>query len=249
MNYLSTWKVKKMKKMENDLSKLNIYNETYTTINGVDIPIYIHIRDITPFTKEHQHHFTLDIIGNDMRIDETISPFKEYYDKYKQKKKIRYYLQFIDNRPIFEGKTWLEHMLSEEYEGDILLDMDKLGLSYQMYIKLINEINAYIQNIQAKCLDVIKEMIDYDREFPNIKLKKKSGMQKYSEYLNYSQAMSILQSNMEYTNSIIFPENIDKAFMEYSFREIYLKVMYISFKNKIEGMSNKIQNKLMERDD
>lgn len=243
------WKARKKMEKNSDLSKLNIYNETYVTINDIDIPIYIHIRDIKPFDSEHVNNFKLDIIQDDMRVDETDSPFEGYYKKHKQEKKIRYYLQFIDNRPIFDGKTWLQHMLSDNYSDDILLSMDKLGMSYSMYIRLVNEINAYIQNIQAKCLEVIKDVIDYNREFPNITLKKESGLKQYQEYLSYSQAMSVLQSNMEYTNSTLFEENIGKAFFDYSFREIYLKVMYISMKNKIEGFTNKAQSKQMERDD
>lgn len=232
-----------------NLYKLNMYIETWTTINNVDIPIYIDIADINEY-EEYSLNNKVEIVGDKILIDYTDNPFKKQLDDYKTIKDIKYYLKFVDNRKLFDGKSWIE-MMSNNFGTDIYTGMQDIGLSLDMFKILKNEIVFHIHKLKTKCLQIIVDLLDYDRDFPNIHLKDTDSsklMKRYKEYLNYTQHMSLMQNAFEYTDSILFPENKGRAFFEYSFREINLKVMYISMKSRIESFINTLQSKSMERD-
>ena len=236
---------KKIKSLnELDLNKLNMAIESYVEIKGVIIPLYIHLKDINDY-KEHIEFKKIEIIRDNIKLDKTEHPFRKQIELYKKMQEIKYYLDFIDNRPIFNGKTWKEVFLGIDKDDDIVDGLVKIGFSLFDFIKLKNEIGYYIQYLKKECVKTIIELLDYERAFPNITLKD-NKMKQYENYMTYTQHMSILQNAFEYTNAVLFPENLGKAYFEYSFRELQLKVMYISMKNKIEGFINKVQSKLME---
>ena len=132
-----------MKNLNNlNLYELNMYTETWVTINNVDIPLFIDIANVDE-CMEYKNDIKIDIYNTDLRINETDNPFKVELVKYHNIKEIKKYLKFIDNRPIFKGKSWLNMMDEENSGDDTFTVMSRLGLSLEMFSMLKNEISPY----------------------------------------------------------------------------------------------------------
>ena len=95
-------------------------------------------------------------------------------------------------------------------------------------------------------MDKLVEILDYNRSFPNLIIED-TMPKSYKELLIYTNEMSKFQSGIEYSPVIIFRENIGKPLIEFSWREVELKCVYISMKNKIEGFLNTYQAWKMEQ--
>jgi hypothetical protein len=71
-------------------------------------------------------------------------------------------------------------------------------------------------------------------------------MEKYNEFYKYNYVMTSLQSVSEYPMSIWFPENIGKAYTEWSWREQEIKRMYVTAKHMKDGFKDTVKAKAME---
>ena len=219
---------------------LNVSIQTwYNLSEDYNLPIFIDIADIRDYSNIPSK-MKIDTARNDYRINQTDSPFKKVYEKYKLRQDLLRCLSYIDKRPIYDGKTFIQH----EYEVDTveeLLDiLIESGIQADTFVMLKQQLNYYIDKVKFNFLINAKEILDYDRDFTKFALKDETP-QHIAKQMIYSPLMSHFQSGMEYTDIIIFPENIGKSFMEYSWREVSFKLMYISMKNKIEGFGNKYQ--------
>ena len=111
---------------------------------------------------------------------------------------------------------------------------------------LKNEIDYYIGIIKNTFIKNTIKILDYERNFPVFNISD-SFPEKYKEFITYTNEMTKYQSGIEYSNVIIFPENLGKSLSEYSWRELEFKSLYISMKNKIEGFINSYQSWKMEQ--
>jgi hypothetical protein len=224
------------------LQSLNIAVESWATFyfedEDIHIPLYIHIKDIREF-HENTILYKMDILSHSMRKDETKSPFEEEMLEYKSKEVIKEYKKFIDHRPMFDGKPFLEAL-----DFDLFEELNRDNLS-----QLITEIDFYIAYVRDEFINKCKELFDYDRKFPkHYKPKDDKMPQDVKDNCVYPMGMTLVQGYIEYPSNIIFPENMGKPVAEHSFREIQLKAMYLHMKNKIEGFLNEYQGWKMEKD-
>ena len=228
--------------MLNPNHNLNIAIQSWIEIEDFVIPIYVDIADIKWVDEDFVVDDKIEMINGQIRFNKLNSPFQQQYKDYSLKENIKSYLKFVDKRKLFNG-------LNESYyEGNLEHFYNQLiqsGFTTLMFVNLKNEINYYINKVKFKFLTAVTEILDYERSFPFIRQKEETP-ENIKKLMAYPSEMSLFQSAIEYTNTIIFPENIGKAFTDYSWREIQFKVMYISMKNSIEGFANKYS--MRERD-
>jgi len=228
------------------LQSLNVSIESWFELTeDITLPIFIDIASIKEY-KNNIENLKMDIQRSDFRLNKEEDPFEKERKEYSIKEEIKRSLQFIDNRKMYGGKTYIQEYFEVD-DADQLLDLlINSGIQMDILIRLKIEISYYIERVKFKFLVNAKEVLDYDRQFRTIVLKQETP-EDIAKHSQYSQEMSKIQSSMEYNDSIIFPENIGKSFIEYSWREIYFKVLYISMKNKIEGFMNKYKQHEIEK--
>ena len=228
------------------LQSLNISLESYFVLNeDLIIPLYINIADINDYECE-TISYKVDILRQSVRMDITENPFESKLIKYKICEIYDYYFKFIDKRKLFNIDN--EELNFFEY-------VEKSGINkYEIFDeaefnRFRNEVTFYINQVKYKFLIKAKELLEYDREFPeNYKPKDNDMPQIIKDSIIYPLGMTMIQGDIEYPSNIIFPENIGKSVAEHSFREIQLKAMFLHMKNKIEGCLNSYQAWKMEQD-
>ena len=219
---------------------LNVSIEAWFELGeDYNLPIFIDIADVREYVNIPEK-IKIDMARNDYRINTTNSPFKKVYDKYKLRQDLLRCLNFIDKRPIYDGETFIQHEYEVDTTEELLDILLKNGIQADTFVMFKKQLDYYIDRVKFKFLVNAKDILDYDREFTTFALKDEIP-QHIAKHMIYSPFMSHFQSGMEYSDVIIFPENIGKSFMEYSWREVNFKLMYISMKNKIEGFGNKYQ--------
>lgn len=221
------------------LQDLNISIETWFELNQeYAIPLYIHIKDINEY-DEKVSNYKIDILNKSYRINKLDSPFKNEILQYNIKKTMDYYLKFIDERKLFNGKSFSETLDFPIYD---LFDEGE-------FRNFVNEINHYIHKVKFMFLVEAKLLLEYDRKFPKHYTPKENDTpEDVKENTCYPIGMTMIQGEIEYPSNILFEENINKPVSQHSFREVQLKAMYIHMKNKIEGFLNSYQAWKMEKD-
>jgi hypothetical protein len=227
------------------LQDLDIAYSSYCEIDdGVYIPLYIHVKDISSEYIFSDKLEKVEIIKDGIRVDKTgKTPFLDFYLQDLNKKTRLAYFKFIDSRKIFEGKKFIEYAYDCDTIEKFYDKIMNLGFTNTMFNKLKVEIEYYINKVKSEFRKKCRDFFDFDRKFPEyVKLKKEDEIPKdIEESMIYPYGMTLVQNAFEYTNSVIFKENKDKALIEYSWRENEFKVVYISMKSKIEGFTNKYQ--------
>ena len=234
-----------MKELNNlTLQSLNIAIESYFVLNdNLTIPLYIDIADINDY-EYNTETYKVDILRQNVRLDITENPFESQIIKYKIQEILNYYFKFIDTRKLFENSTLNFFAYLEKYNIDKYDIFDEAEFQ-----RFRNEVTFYINRVKNKFLDTAKELLEYDREFPEQYKPKENDMpQDVKDNIVYPIGMTMIQGDIEYPSNIIFPENIGKSVSEHSFREVQLKAMYLHMKNKIEGFLNSYQSWKMEKD-
>ena len=231
------------------LQDLDICYSTWCNItDDFQVPLFIHIKDIKTDYENIGKIEKVEFLRSSVRLNETgMSPFKKYYEDYLIKKEIIYILSFIDDRKMFNNKTFLEEFFNCNTAEEFYYILMKKGITDYQINKLKNEVEFYIKKVKDEFTQKCMDFFDYNRKFPDIKLKDELSKE-ITDLLIYSYGMTMVQSGFEYTNSIIFSENKDKAMNEFSWREVEFKAMYSSMENKIKSFSNKYYAKKAERD-
>jgi hypothetical protein len=215
--------------------------------DGFNLPLFIHIKDIE-YYQPNIINKKIDVYKNELRHNKLPNPFQEQLELLEFKEEMMYYLRFIDNRKLFDDlkQTFAQYYFDANTVEELYEALMENGFTDNNLQRLKNEINFYICDIKDKFMKRVIQILDYERKFPQFVISDKMPKE-YQELLQYTNEMSKFQSGIEYSNVIIFSENIGKPLIEYSWREIELKCLYISMKNKIEGFLNAYQSHKMEQ--
>ena len=229
------------------MEKLDIAIQSWFDVGDFNIPLYIHIRDIDRYQPDTLDK-KIDLYRDELRVNLTENPFQENIRMLEFKENILYYLRFVDSRRMFNSlkDNFAYHFYRARNVEELYYALMQAGFTETNFINMTNEIIFYINQIKTLFIQRVIELLDYDRKFPTLHLKEKMPKQ-YQELLQYTNDMSKFQSGIEYSPVIIFPENLGKPLIEFSWRETEFKCLYISMKNKIEGFLNTYQSWKMEQ--
>lgn len=221
-------------------SKYNIPHPKFTVeLGNFDIPIYVHIKDIT---INYDRKFENGIIGNPY-----LDKYGYMYDHLEKINNLKKYFKFIntEDRIFYERgkyKNFLEY--NNLNHVDELLDC--------LSLRQINILAIEIQKAVSWTIDkFIKELylsLNLEEEIPP------SGVyndpdkmpEDLSNFLKYSLDYIEGQIGIEFTAYPIFSENFGKAMSDWSFREWEYRKAYITAKNKKESASEGYKANKME---
>lgn len=207
-----------------------IYPQHFLEINSFKIPIYAHIKNIrTKYVDE-------------ITIGENYDDFEFKRLRQVNISKLNFIHINIKDK-IFNGftQTFLEYYNLKSTD-DLLYYFDEMD---------IQEFNNHFKNINSFLMttyrDRLYNMFKLDEKEPDIRYKDKDDKPKeLKDYLQYTYGYIIAQSVMEYTAQPFFEENIGRAVNEFSWREIELRLSYLTMKNKCEGLEHKWQMKKLD---
>jgi hypothetical protein len=237
------------------MSNLNIVIRSYIEIYDLILPIKIDIADI----KDDGQIFIDDFIISDIvttkenvkyMLDKTETPFINAYKFDKIKDIIRKIWKFVDKDLETSIENNIINLLNIQTYDDFEFFMLRFDLiSYEDIKRIIDIIIYYEANIKYRFIEEAKNLLELDKEYPNIPLKKdefSSFIEKYNEYYKYNYTMTSLQSVSEYPMDIWFPENVGKAYFDWSWREQEMKRMYVTAKHIKDGFKDTVKAKAME---
>lgn len=243
------------------LSDFNISVRSFINLNDLIFPIKIHIKDIVD-DEDDEEYYKVNFIENKDDFKYSINTddeyFKEEYEATKLKKKLLKIHKFIDFEMINYDNKNIAYSLKLIHGYDISNFEEFVDFIYTTpgffspddITKSIFEINFYIGRIKNKFIDVAKNKFDWDRNFPNLKLKSDGMIDEYhKKFMVYPELMTGLQPVSEYPMNVWFEENIGKAFNQWSWREKELKKIYITMKSKIENFSERAIHFNREKDE
>lgn len=221
-----------MEKKRNDLFDLDFYTKHTIEINGILVPINIHIKNIQ-LQKDTNLHIFED--GDHLEYE---------YEKLRNIENFKWYLKFINVKDkLFEGftKNFLEYNELESID-ELLYIFDEMDFK-ELISHCITIINAMMEEFRERLYDMLK----IKDKVPNIKLKEKYKMpENIKEYLKFTYGYTISQMAIEHNPTIFFPENKNKAIIEWSFREFELHLAYLTIKSRIESTEDRWQAKVSE---
>ena len=226
---------------------LNLRIRTTVTLGQLPLPIIVKIEDIK-HAGETFIDYKVSIDGEDVIYDHT----NNFYEKNKSlslvKNKIKEIWEYVD-LDMCDKRTIVGILEIEDYEDfeELCLHTDFCTLD-EIY-KMSNEISFYKEKMKKMFAKSCIELFELEREFPKIKLeddKMSSYINKYSDFFRYSDAMYSLQLVSEFPMDAWFPENKGKAFMDWSWRELESKRLYLAMKNTTEGFRETVKAKAME---
>ena len=232
-------------------ASLDIIRSFDLVLGAIDVPIRVHIKDIREelgsdilFNSEHIEYedengeFKSFTIGEPSKY-ETIRKLNN------DKESLRGYFKFIDKEvKIFDcgDKTFMEY-----YNIDSLEELFEI-LDRSDFQTIKDKCDEMIKYIIDEFYKNIKLFLNNDVKCPTINTKPNNDvvLKQVTEYSNKPLGYLISQIGVEYPANIFFKENEGKAISEWSFREIQLQVLYISEKNRVDGLLEKWKAKKNE---
>lgn len=208
------------------------------------LPLKIDIADIR-FKEYNSKQFKAKRENNTLIINKIESPYLKQYEYAKFKLEILEYINYIDcESKLFDnGKhNLLEHLeLKDKIQLlDYLIDVMEVPMS--SFIEMKSEIELYKGILISNFMDKLKEFMDYNDNLPTWKPDMK-GINPANYDTSFTQTYIKTQSMIEYGNGLVFfKENIGKAFSEFSYREIQLRLMFLNRKSQVDSEQNRMQN-------
>lgn len=246
-----------MKKPYNNLiDAATVSVKTYFLFDSLAIPIIVDIAKIKNtsyllneselFYKVHFHKDEMIVLDEESPVS-LYGKFKDFNSIYKTLSTI---YDFIDNETIVDnsGKTILETLKLSTKKEFCSFVINSGILSFENLIKMYNELLFYIEKVKNIFIENVENLLDFKKVFPHISLKPRdTDIPKHLlEKVSYTYGMSDVQSIVEFGSNIIFKENIGKAYEDWSFREVYLRKMYLDLKARTDEYIEKLKCKQME---
>jgi len=210
---------------EFDLRIVSFYNLN----DEVSLPILIDIADVNfkEYTDIHLH-----IIKQENRIvlDER-NPYYQDYLVCKQEEEIKKYIKYIDDKtPLFEGKTLSEHLGKDIYSWLIEIGIDEVDfINFREFI--IRHINHLTNIFNNKANEYFAFSDKKSQGSKTI-----HGISPENYDFKQTQTYNKIQTMIDYQNATpIFPENLGRAFSDYSWREIQVRMKFLHRKNQIDN--------------
>ncbi|MGL5690230.1 MAG: hypothetical protein ACRDD8_05345 [Bacteroidales bacterium] len=231
-----------------DYSSLNLKIRARTTLCKLPLPLLIDVANITN-NRETVIDCTITLSNDKIIYDRTKSPFAKTVDYNLLVNRLKDVWNSIDMDLAYENDTIISLLnvtTFEEFE-ELCLHTDLCTM--EEILNILNEISFYNEKLKKNFIEECISIFDLRREFPKIMLKDdnmSAYIGKYNEYFSYPESMYALQLVSEYPMSIWFPENIGKSFMEWSWREIECKKMYMAMKNITENFRELVKAKALE---
>ena len=225
--------------LNHNFSEFNIALNSYFKINEYFvIPLRIDIKDIN-FKDYDEIFLNIDKSNNEIVIDYD-NPFLEALEKSKLKKQFINVFKFINTYDdLFEEGNIFQHLDINSHEQ--LFDyFCSIGFTENEFMalhkKIIDDVNLVSDIFMKRATKYIRLNQDkkIDRGKPVFNNSSKADIKNYD--IEQTQTYTKLQTMMEYHNETpLFPENINKAYSEWSWREIQLRLMYVMRKSIIDN--------------
>lgn len=204
------------------------------------IPLRVDIADID-FSENKERQLKLKFENKQVTLYKTDSPFD--YSKYYLIKEIEKIVKHIDVKSeLFEYKNLLEFLELKNTKELAIYIIDYLKVPVFKIVELKEEICGYKELLKANFMAKLKEYMLLN-ENPKDFSPDYHGVDSKNFDMKISQTYIKAQNLIEYHNSTpFFKENINKAYQEWSWREIQLRLMYLNRKNQIDTEQNRLQD-------
>lgn len=229
-----------------DYSKLNLKIRSHTILCGMPLPLIVNIAQIKHATEEIID-YKITVTNSDLIIDYLSSPFKSEILYMALVKKIRKIWDCIDFDIAEESIIGKVNIKSFEEFEILCLHTDLCTLD--QIFSTCEEILYYEEKLRKMFLNECVRMFDVEKQFPKIQMEEDSStryIQQYSKFFSYPEAMNGFQLVSEFPMQTWFPENNGVSFMEWSWRELECKRIYMSIKNATENFRELVKSKALE---
>lgn len=235
-----------------NINSLNLSVRSFININDLFLPIIVDIKNIVDKEEEIEYYKVVFMENKDdfkYAVDTTENIFEDQIKNYEIKKKLLFIHKFIDFEIIDSSNNNVGITMNKLFDYDITNGESFVNMIFSLpnfyneedIIKAVYEINFYIGRIKNKFIEKAKQIFDWDREFPIVRLESDNLIDpNLKKHATYPFAMLELQCVSEYPMAIWFSENYGKAYDEWSWREKELKKMYITMKNRLESYTERI---------
>lgn len=247
-----------MTKQNNFLEASNIRIKTYFEISGINIPIIVDISKIKDeqkyLLKEDSMFYKVFFEKDDVYIVDEKSPdflYGKFQDLNTCWRILSIIHDFIDQETILDskGSTVLQLLkLSIKKKEFCTFFMESGLVSFEELLKIYNELLFYIERTKNLFIQNITDCLDFDKSFPFISIKPKDSdiPKNLLEKASQTVGMNELSSAIEFGGTILFKENIGKSYEEWSWRERYIRRMYLDLKARTDNYVETLKCKQME---
>ena len=239
------------------LEQSNIQLKTYFNIADFLIPTVIDICNIKSdnsyLLNDPCIYYKVRFENKDFYTGDEKSPqilygkFKDLDNSY-QILSILY--DFIDNKTIMNenGETVLQILKLATKKKFCSFFLHSGIICFDDLIKIYNELLFYVEKVKKMFIENMNECLDFNKKFPAISLKPKEGdiPKDLLKKASYVSGMADIQSVIEFGGSIIFKENVGKAYEDWSWREQYLRKMYLDLKGRTDEYIELLKAKQLE---
>lgn len=226
---------------------LNLRIRTIVTLGQLPLPIIVKIEDVK-HASETIIDYKISFEGDTVVYDNTM----DFFDRNKLlsfvKTRIKELWECVDLDSCDE-RTIVGILNIDNFEDFEELCLHTEFCTLDEIHNISNEITFYKEKMKKMFANSCIELFELEREFPKIKLnddKMSSYINRYSEYFRYTDAMFSLQLVSEFPMDTWFPENNGKSFMDWSWRELEAKRLYLAMKNMTEGFRETVKAKALE---
>lgn len=227
--------------------RLNLRIRTTVTLGQLPLPIIVKIEDIK-HTNETIIDYKISFDGENVVYDNTMDFFNSTKMLLFVKKQVRKLWNCLDLE-LCDNRTIVGILDINNYEDFEELCLHTEFCTLDEIHNIVNEITFYEEKMKKMFANSCIELFELEREFPKINLsddKMSAFIGRYSEYFGYTDSMFSLQLVSEFPMNTWFQENVGKAFMDWSWRELEAKRLYLAMKNTTENFRETVKAKAME---
>lgn len=234
-----------------DLRDLNIRLRSSFEVDDLVFLLDVDIAKIKSTLDYNEEYYKISFPTEDKDKISYISdtrenPYRHWIGHTKMKRAIGKISAFVDiETECYGGKNILDDLGFSSRKQ--LTNFFSEILTMDDAIRIIQEIDFYISKVKLKFSKVAMELLELDKQYPSITLKNKLDLSKEQKgCMTYTYAMMSLQPSMELSSTIIFPENINRAYMDWSWREQEIKRLYLTSKTRKDNYTERVHAKKHE---
>lgn len=228
---------------------------SHVVLGGFRIPLHVHISKIQDTEKYAVPKYD-NVIKYDFEddVEDETSDHDFFYGKFRELLQMRFiigklyefidldtisYLGYLENIMDFSSKdSFIDRILTD---GNT--DMQDLQKAYQELLYYITKVkNIFLQETVEK-LDALKEYPKIPTENDPTKTKVHKANK---EHMCIGYEMISLKTLIDYKGEVLFPENINRAATEYSWREKELLRLYMRRDTEHDNFTESVKSAIMD---
>ena len=243
-------------KVHQKASSVKYNHEVYTHINlgGLIIPLHVHISKIRDAEDYELPKYNNLIKYNHAEKTEDRTEISQFfYGKFRTEKQMLFICSIIHDFIDLESMEQFGYLTSiipkdKKEFSRMIIEWDAIAI--HDLSEVYQEILYYISKIKNDFTKEAIESIDLLKVYDEIPSKydytQTPSYKKYKGEMSLSFNMITLQSAFDHVGDVLFPENIGKAFTDYSWREKTLRRMYLKKKNDFDRFNESLQSKITD---